>query len=102
MNFECISHNDGITESWKGEIVYFSDSANCIEMNIQSRSSIDIIIGTTQYGNYVCIPNFEVGCYLSSFDDIFFNTERLSRLIGKVDGVTVATAIKSLASKLYL
>ena len=44
MNFECISHNDGITESWKGEIVYFSDSANCIEMNIQSRSSIDIII----------------------------------------------------------
>jgi hypothetical protein len=71
-------------------------------MNIQSRSSIDVIIGTSKYGNYVCIPNFEVGCYLFSFDDIYYNTERLSRIIGNVDGITVAKAIKSLTAKLYL
>lgn len=102
MNFKCTSHHNGKTESWNGKIVYFKDCSNCIEMNIQSRSFIDVIIGTSKYGNYVCIPNFEVGCYLSSFHDIYYNTERLSRLMGKVDGVTVATAIKSLTSKLYL
>ena len=73
MNFKCTSHHNGKTESWNGKIVYFKDCSNCIEMNIQSRSSIDVIIGTSKYGNYVCIPNFEIGCYLSSFDDIFYS-----------------------------
>jgi hypothetical protein len=73
-----------------------------IQMNIQSRSSIDVIIGCSLYGNYVCVPNFEIGCYLSSFDDMFFNTEILSRLLGEVDGITVATAIKYVTSKIYI
>ena len=42
------------------------------------------------YGNYICIPNHDVGSELSGFRDLFWNTERLSGLIKKVDAVTVA------------
>ncbi|MDD3124054.1 MAG: hypothetical protein PHC62_11205 [Candidatus Izemoplasmatales bacterium] len=101
MKFKCVNHNNGKTESWNGEIVYLKNCSNWIQMNIQSRSSIDVIFGSSNYGNYVCVPNFEIGCYLSSFDDMFFNTEILSRLMGNVDGLTVATAIKYVTSEIY-
>ena len=44
MKFKCINHNNGKTESWNGEIVYLKNCSNWIQMNIQSRSSIDVII----------------------------------------------------------
>jgi len=33
---------------------------------------------------------------------IFLNTESLSRVLGKVDGITVATALYTLADKLQI
>ena len=101
MKFKCINNKQDKEESWDGDIVYLENCTNWIQMNIQSRSSLDVIIGCSKYGNYVCVPNFEVGCYLSSFDDLFYNTEKLSRLLGEIDGITVATAIKYVATKIY-
>lgn len=71
-------------------------------MHVESRSSLHIIIGKTKQGNFVCVPNFDIGCYLSRFSDIFWNTERLSSLIGPVDGATVAIAIQYMEDKLLL
>lgn len=50
----------------------------------------------------MCIPNYNVGCYLSRFNDLFWNSEKLSELMGEVDGVTAATAIKFIEHKLLL
>jgi len=39
------------------------------------------------------MPDFGAGCHLAEFDDIFYNSEKLCHVLGKVDGVTVANAI---------
>ena len=51
-------------------------------------------------GNYLCIPNWDVGSELADYSDIFWNTERLSRRLKPVDAVTVARALA--AVKPYL
>ncbi|MCI6043686.1 hypothetical protein MR857_10215 [bacterium] len=45
------------------------------------------------YGNYIYIPNHDVGSELSSYRDLFWNTERLSGLLKKVDAVTVSSGL---------
>lgn len=73
-------------------------------MNIQSRSSIDVIIGCSKYGNYVCIPNFEIGCYISNFNDLFFNDkeELLNRSTRIYEDYLTGASIQSLSESYYL
>ena len=52
-----------------------------------------ILAGRHKYGNYLCIPNHDVGCELSDFSDIFWNEERIGSLMRKVDAVTVAAGL---------
>jgi len=66
---------------------------------IISRSSIRIIIGCPTSGNFICIPDYDAGCHLSDPDDIFWNREKLTKALGKVDGITVAFALKHIADK---
>jgi len=94
--------SDGIKEKWFGNIINYEEGNEILEMWVESRSSLHIIIGKTSFGNFVCIPNFNVGCYLSRFNDLFWNSEKLSELMGDVDGVTAAAAIKFIEHKLLL
>lgn len=100
IEFQCCAEVNNVKESWKGKIIYYKISPLITELHVQSRSSLIIIIGTSKYGNFACIPDFNAGCYLSSLDDIFWNTEKLSSIIGIVDGVTAAEAIKCIHDKL--
>ena len=69
----------------------FHYSDTCYEAEITGRGTyFHVIAGKHRYGNYICIPNHNVGSELSGFRDLFWNTERLSGLIKKVDAVTVA------------
>ncbi len=103
MKFECsMINSDGIKEKWYGKIINYKDGKEILEMCVESRSSLHIIIGKTAFGNFVCIPNYNVGCYLSRFNDLFWNSEKLSELMGEVDGVTAATAIKFIEHELLL
>jgi hypothetical protein len=102
MEFECLLKIGKNIENWKGKITYYNIEDDILEMYVESRSYIHIILGRTQYGNFVCIPNYDSGCYLSTLSDFFWNSEKLSKLIGKVDGITVATAIKYIQSELLL
>jgi len=95
-------NENGRKEKWYGNIINYNESKEILEMYIESRSSLHIIMGRTSFGNFVCIPNFNVGCYLSKFNDLFWNSEKLSELIGSVDGVTAATAIQFIEHKLLL
>ncbi len=103
MEFKCSqTRKSGKIEYWKGKVTDFKEGDELLEMYVESRSYLHIIIGKTKNGNFVCIPNYDVGCYLSRFNDIFWNTEKLTSLIGEVDGITVAAAIEYIEHKLLL
>ena len=43
------------------------------------------------------MPDFNAGCFLADLNDVFWNMERLTKVLGKVDGITVANALVSLS-----
>lgn len=78
----------------------FKNYGTHYEFFIQSRSSIMVIFGITSRGYFACMPDFNVGCHLVNLNDMFWNSERLSMVLGTVDGITVASALVALASEL--
>ena len=62
-------------------------------MRIDSRSGILVIFGRTTQGGFACMPDFGAGCHLVNLKDRFWNTEKLTEVLGKVDGITVAEAL---------
>jgi hypothetical protein len=46
------------------------------------------------------MPDFGAGCHLVSLKDKFWNTEKLSAVLGKVDGITAAQALFSIADSI--
>lgn len=103
MEFTCrINIEDSPDEIWHGKIISYNLHEDNLKLYIESRSLIHVIIGKTAFGNYACIPNFEIGCYLSDLTDLFWDSEKLCSLLGEADGVTVATAIQYVNVKLSL
>ena len=51
---------------------------NPLELEIEADGRMfHTIVGKHQNGNYICIPNWDEGCELSSLRDEFWNAERL-------------------------
>jgi len=48
------------------------------------------------------MPDYDTGCHLSNLKDKYWNTERLTAVLGEVDGITVAQALYVLADKVDL
>lgn len=93
IDFKCELKRKTRTENWTGRITKITTHGKCYELKIESRSGFLIIVGKTEIGNFACIPDFNAGCYLSNLKDKFWNTERLSQVLGKVDGITAAAAL---------
>lgn len=89
IEFNCTN----TSETWTGKINYLKDYGNHYEMRIESRSGIDVIFGCSSAGNFVCIPNFNVGCHLAHLKDKFWNQEKLTSILGEVDGITLTEAL---------
>lgn len=99
MVFECENTTSRRKERWKGKISEFRNHGNHYEIRIESRSGILVIFGKSTQGGFACMPDFGVGCHLVNPRDKFWNTEKLSSVLGKVDGITVASALYALADK---
>jgi hypothetical protein len=97
MDFECILKKGKKTEKWQASVQYIHDNGTFCEVFVTSRSSIRLIVGHGKWGNFVCIPDFNAGTCLADFRDLFWNSEKLCTLIGKIDGITTATVIKGIA-----
>lgn len=94
MEYQCTLTRGKRKERWNGEIRLIRHSCSCYEAEISGRGTyFHVIAGKHSYGNYICIPNHDVGSELSSYRDLFWNTERLSGLLKKVDAVTVASGL---------
>ncbi|NLN50034.1 MAG: hypothetical protein GX149_00195 [Acholeplasmataceae bacterium] len=102
IKFKCelAKKNSRKNECWNGQISNWQDYGNYYELEIHSRSRILVILGQSSYGNFACMPDFGAGCHLSELDNIFYNTKKLCRVLGKVDGITVANAIASFYEEL--
>ena len=100
MIFECVSKIKNGNEKWTGEIISFKNHGSHYEIVIESRSRIHVLYGKTEQGAFACMPDFGAGCHLVNPNDQFWNTEKLTRVLGKVDGITVATALKALVEKI--
>ncbi|MBS4040150.1 MAG: hypothetical protein KGZ81_06075 [Flavobacteriales bacterium] len=84
-------------ESWEARITYFKNYGSHYEMRIQAYyGAILVLFGKTAFGYFVCIPDFEAGCYLSHLKDIFWNTEALVRTIDEITGITIAEALRAI------
>jgi hypothetical protein len=87
-------------KTWSGIISKYEKHGTHYEILIQSRSSILVVFSKSSRGYVACMPDFGAGCYLSTLNDIFWNTERLTQVLGVVDGITVASALLSLQNEL--
>lgn len=95
MEFTCRHTTEEEPICWTGTIVSCKGTEELCEFELKSRGSYyHVILGKHNYGYYVCIPSWDVGCELSGYTDTFWNTENLSKQIGIVDAITVATGIK--------
>lgn len=60
--------------------------------------SYNVIFGKYINGGFCSIPNWNVGCDLASFDDIFWNTESLTKALdNEYAARAIAEAIKEYA-----
>lgn len=98
MNFKCKdpSADHPQNSEWTGHAVIAGHTLNTAELMIYGRGScMDTIIGRYQNGLYLCIPDINVGCPLSSMSDLFWNRQRMSEQMNTTDAVTVAYALKA-------
>ena len=103
MDFKCIDTLAGKCPAhereWTGHVEIVSLTGNTAELFIEGRGSgMDTIIGKYQIGLYVCIPDIDVGCPISRMSDYFWNRERLAQHMNQTDAITVAWALKAVAS----
>jgi len=98
ITFNCIAGSGTkLEETWLGSISYLNHFGSHYEMLIHSRSLIYVLFGKSKHGYFACFPDWQAGCHLVDFKDLFWNTESLSQVIGDIDGITVAKALYSIS-----
>lgn len=91
MTFNCVKKTGKRSESWNGRISSIKEYGSHYEIKIESRSGIVVLFGKTSQGGFACMPDFDAGCHLVDLKDKFWNTERLTKALGQIDGITVAS-----------
>jgi hypothetical protein len=98
IDFEC--HGKGCSPNrWNGTLDIIKAGNPC-EAELTARGTrFHLITGKHAYGNYLCIPNWNVGTELAALTDNFWNEERLRTCsqLKKVDACTVVAALNILA-----
>jgi hypothetical protein len=94
--FHCREKVGNRYQQWSGYIKLIHNYGSHFEIHIQSRSGFIFMIGKYQYGAFISIPAFGVGCELASYSDYFWNYECLTKLMNQIDAITVAEALRYL------
>ena len=97
LNYICNGTNDMKPKRWKGHIRILTDSTP-YELEVTARnSSFHILCGRHKYGNYVCIPDWNIGTELTGLSDRFWNFERLTTYYPELSPVDVTSITCALA-----
>jgi hypothetical protein len=88
-------------ETWEAKAEVTFVRPGIIDAIFEGRlTRLAVIIGVSRYGNFIAIPELYVSSPLAEWKDLFWNTERLSAHMNKIDAITVTTGIKVLMEKL--
>ena len=100
MIFQCNTGRTVGKKIWTGEIRLLVHPPCHYEAVITARgTSFHVIAGKYQNGNYLCVPNMDLGCELSHFSDTFWNAERIRQhLDNPVDVESLVCGIKALCN----
>lgn len=74
-----------------------------MELHIHANGwSFHVIVGKHTGGNYICIPNWNVGSELASLTDSFWNRERLLNYtsLDEQNSIIIATALSEISHSL--
>ncbi|HKM33172.1 MAG TPA: DUF6618 family protein [Lachnospiraceae bacterium] len=84
---------------WTGKIIPIQLEQEPYEVEVSARGSyFHLLLGHHAYGNFLCIPNWDIGTELASLSDSFWNLERLScTKLKKVDACSIAYALLELS-----
>ena len=100
MIFQCNTGKPVGKKIGTGEIRLLVHTPCHYEAVITARgTSFHVIAGKYQNGNYLCVPNMDLGCELSHFSDTFWNAERIRQHLGNpVDVESLVCGIKALCN----
>lgn len=81
-------------DRWTGSISDFFDYGSFQHIVITARGSrLTVLCGKCFFYRWIFLPELEVGCPQATSDDFFWNVERLSPLIGRVDSLSVVFGV---------
>lgn len=87
---------------WEGEIQSVRACRTTTEADVQARGScFRIIIGHCNTGNFLCVPNWNIGMELAGFDDCFWTLEKLTSnypRLNMVDAISITYAVAAIAA----
>lgn len=98
ITFECQAKGCS-PGKWSGTLELIKTGNPC-EADVSARGSrFHLITGKHAYGNYICIPNWNIGTELAAITDNFWNEEQLRNYtrLKKSDICTIVTALNVLA-----
>lgn len=95
LGFKCVQrYKNGNIKTWNGQMHCIKSNDDTIEFMISGRDSeYYAILGSCEYGNYLCLPSIGVGCYIAEFKDKYWNLENLSYYMNYTDAVTIVSGI---------
>ena len=81
--------------TWEGSWELIHADQNQSELRVKGRgSSFHVILGFYASGAFLCIPEINIGCPLSHWEDTFWNFERLSAIMNETDAKTIVNALR--------
>lgn len=100
-----VRSGDTVVERERGTIIPYRLDSELYEMVVEARGySFHLIFGEQVNGMFLCIPNWDVGCELSSLNDRHWNMESLLKTdrIDFEECNAIVWALSSIADMLKL
>ena len=98
IEYTCYNNSDSSQNKWEGHLVPLK-LTNPYEAKVSARgSSFHMVVGAYRHGNYICIPNWNIGSELAALTDQFWNYERLTcnTDLSETDASTIVYALSEL------
>ena len=100
--YKCRLFSNDETSTWKGAIFNVDLLNNHIDAEITARgSSFRIILGQSPRGNFLCVPNCNIGIDLADWHDYAWNFDRLLSAypkMNRIDAASIISAIDEIAT----
>lgn len=99
IKYDCYSISETEHSTWEGSIVPLK-LTDPYELEVSARGSLfHLVVGTHNFGKYICIPNWNIGTELASLSDRFWNYERLTAYtdLSEADACSVVYALIELS-----